>query len=434
MCKVDRGPAHSLILCRSQFPASSLHNRYILVRAAVATKREISRTGSLSFLQRPPCLTLCQVQPGDEGHNNHLYTAAVCACCRCGRARAMQKIKTWPSPTQVGNAHLERGRAKGWCRETAAATHPLDTPLRNWSHVCHISSFVAPTYGTLARATPHENTSATHTIVLCYEAPTPHPDHPPPHPATYNPPRPTHFPPPSLEDVKDGGPVGARQGAGGAECHAGAPRPQRVRGLVMLVRYQAPLPEACLWSTCCEDAAAGRLAVWGAISSCVQRRASARRALGPSRLFARPQLGGWVPVSTDPGPWRASHARCTRRIWPSITQNSYQTGEVIAALSGIGRSRLVPEYSFLDLRWGWGPAALPGTRLCSLWQLQGVRRPYDRGHLCHPSHALITRVDGPLGGIWADIAVRHVMAPNAPRSQAGRMVAFCCKHAASLRV
>lgn len=37
-------------------------------------------------------------------------------------------------------------------------------------------------------------------------------------------------------------------------------------------------------------------------------------------------------------------------IWPSITQNSYQTAEVIAALTGIGRSRVVPEYSFLDMR------------------------------------------------------------------------------------
>ncbi|GBF88682.1 phosphoglycerate bisphosphoglycerate mutase family protein [Raphidocelis subcapitata] len=37
-------------------------------------------------------------------------------------------------------------------------------------------------------------------------------------------------------------------------------------------------------------------------------------------------------------------------IYPSITQNAYQTAEVVAALAGIGRSRIVPEYSFLDLR------------------------------------------------------------------------------------
>ena len=37
-------------------------------------------------------------------------------------------------------------------------------------------------------------------------------------------------------------------------------------------------------------------------------------------------------------------------LWPSITQRAYQTGEILAALLGIGRSRLVPEYSFLDPR------------------------------------------------------------------------------------
>jgi broad specificity phosphatase PhoE len=37
-------------------------------------------------------------------------------------------------------------------------------------------------------------------------------------------------------------------------------------------------------------------------------------------------------------------------IWPSITQNSYQTAEILADQLGMGRSRIVPEYSFLDKR------------------------------------------------------------------------------------
>ncbi len=37
-------------------------------------------------------------------------------------------------------------------------------------------------------------------------------------------------------------------------------------------------------------------------------------------------------------------------LWPSITQRSYQTAEILAALLGVGRSRIVPEYTFLDPR------------------------------------------------------------------------------------
>ncbi|GAX81200.1 hypothetical protein CEUSTIGMA_g8632.t1 [Chlamydomonas eustigma] len=37
-------------------------------------------------------------------------------------------------------------------------------------------------------------------------------------------------------------------------------------------------------------------------------------------------------------------------IWPSITQNSYQTAEILADQLGMGRNRIVPEYSFLDKR------------------------------------------------------------------------------------
>lgn len=37
-------------------------------------------------------------------------------------------------------------------------------------------------------------------------------------------------------------------------------------------------------------------------------------------------------------------------LWPSITQRSYQTAEILASLLGTGYSRIVPEYSFLDPR------------------------------------------------------------------------------------
>ncbi|GAB4817115.1 hypothetical protein N2152v2_004161 [Parachlorella kessleri] len=37
-------------------------------------------------------------------------------------------------------------------------------------------------------------------------------------------------------------------------------------------------------------------------------------------------------------------------LWPSIALNAYQTAEILAALVGIGRNRIVPEYSLLDAR------------------------------------------------------------------------------------
>jgi len=37
-------------------------------------------------------------------------------------------------------------------------------------------------------------------------------------------------------------------------------------------------------------------------------------------------------------------------LWPSINQRSYQTAEIVADQLGLGRSRIVPEYSFLDAR------------------------------------------------------------------------------------
>lgn len=37
-------------------------------------------------------------------------------------------------------------------------------------------------------------------------------------------------------------------------------------------------------------------------------------------------------------------------IWPSITQRAYQSAETIAYVNNVNRSRIVPEYSFLDAR------------------------------------------------------------------------------------
>ncbi|KAL8042033.1 hypothetical protein ABFX02_09G023700 [Erythranthe guttata] len=50
-------------------------------------------------------------------------------------------------------------------------------------------------------------------------------------------------------------------------------------------------------------------------------------------------------------------------IWPSITQRSYQAAEIIAAVNGVNRSHIVPEYSFLDAR---GLGAYEGKKLDSV--------------------------------------------------------------------
>ncbi|XP_048563900.1 uncharacterized protein LOC125544314 [Triticum urartu] len=50
-------------------------------------------------------------------------------------------------------------------------------------------------------------------------------------------------------------------------------------------------------------------------------------------------------------------------IWPSITQRAYQAAEIIAVANSINRSKIVPEYSFLDAR---GLGAYEGKRLEAL--------------------------------------------------------------------
>ncbi|KAI3720959.1 hypothetical protein L2E82_31958 [Cichorium intybus] len=43
-------------------------------------------------------------------------------------------------------------------------------------------------------------------------------------------------------------------------------------------------------------------------------------------------------------------------IWPSITQRAYQAAKTIAAVNEVNRSRIVPEYSFLEKTDGDGGA------------------------------------------------------------------------------
>ncbi|XP_027121845.1 uncharacterized protein [Coffea arabica] len=63
----------------------------------------------------------------------------------------------------------------------------------------------------------------------------------------------------------------------------------------------------------------------------------------------------------------ACEANCW--IWPSITQRAYQAAEIIAAVNGISRSHIVPEYSFLDAR---GLGAYEGKNLDSISELMSI--------------------------------------------------------------
>ncbi|KAI5082518.1 hypothetical protein GOP47_0002261 [Adiantum capillus-veneris] len=56
-------------------------------------------------------------------------------------------------------------------------------------------------------------------------------------------------------------------------------------------------------------------------------------------------------------------------IWPSITQRAYQAAEIIAYVNNINRSRIVPEYSFLDAR---GLGAYEGRSLSYLSKVYEV--------------------------------------------------------------
>lgn len=50
-------------------------------------------------------------------------------------------------------------------------------------------------------------------------------------------------------------------------------------------------------------------------------------------------------------------------LWAATNSASYQTGEILSSTLGLGRSRLVPEYSFLDPR---GLGALDGKAMAEV--------------------------------------------------------------------
>lgn len=56
-------------------------------------------------------------------------------------------------------------------------------------------------------------------------------------------------------------------------------------------------------------------------------------------------------------------------IWPSINQRAYQTAEIIAYVNNVNRSRIVPEYSFLDAR---GLGAYEGRGLASVNEVYDI--------------------------------------------------------------
>ncbi|KAI8473170.1 MAG: hypothetical protein J3K34DRAFT_411825 [Monoraphidium minutum] len=84
-------------------------------------------------------------------------------------------------------------------------------------------------------------------------------------------------------------------------------------------------------------------------------------------------------------------------IWPSITQNAYQTAEVVAALTGVGRNRVIPEYSFLDLR---GVGALDGRPVAVAYDL------LHQGDASDPNYKPPPNYDGTPNESPADVLAR----------------------------
>ncbi|KAH9621029.1 hypothetical protein KSS87_020626 [Heliosperma pusillum] len=59
-------------------------------------------------------------------------------------------------------------------------------------------------------------------------------------------------------------------------------------------------------------------------------------------------------------------------IWPSITQRAYQAAEVIASVNSVDRSRIVPEYSFLDARGLGAYEGRPLESVSEVYESDGV--------------------------------------------------------------
>ncbi|KAF8059174.1 mx [Scenedesmus sp. PABB004] len=84
-------------------------------------------------------------------------------------------------------------------------------------------------------------------------------------------------------------------------------------------------------------------------------------------------------------------------IWPSITNTAYQTGEILAYALGVGRSRIVPEYSFLDAR---GVGALDGGRVAETYRRLAEGDALDAGWRPPPGY------DGTPNESAADVLTR----------------------------
>lgn len=84
-------------------------------------------------------------------------------------------------------------------------------------------------------------------------------------------------------------------------------------------------------------------------------------------------------------------------FWPSITQRSYQTAEILGSLLGVGRARIVPEFSFLDPR---GLGALEG------YSLDEAQQQLEKGDEQSPNWRPLRNYDGTPNESVADVLVR----------------------------
>ncbi|EFN55931.1 hypothetical protein CHLNCDRAFT_12207, partial [Chlorella variabilis] len=84
-------------------------------------------------------------------------------------------------------------------------------------------------------------------------------------------------------------------------------------------------------------------------------------------------------------------------LWPSITQNAYQTAEILASLLYVGRSRIVPEFSFLDAR---------GVGEWERFPTGEVAAALEVGDALAPTWRPAPNVDGTVHESSADVLVR----------------------------
>eukprot|EP00208_Stichococcus_sp_RCC1054_P005712 CAMPEP_0206140148 /NCGR_PEP_ID=MMETSP1473-20131121/8600_1 /ASSEMBLY_ACC=CAM_ASM_001109 /TAXON_ID=1461547 /ORGANISM="Stichococcus sp, Strain RCC1054" /LENGTH=322 /DNA_ID=CAMNT_0053534205 /DNA_START=173 /DNA_END=1141 /DNA_ORIENTATION=- len=95
-------------------------------------------------------------------------------------------------------------------------------------------------------------------------------------------------------------------------------------------------------------------------------------------------------------------------FWPSITQRAYQTAEIMGSLLGVGRSRIVPEFSFLDPR---GLGALEG------YSLQEAAEQLNNGDRQSPNWKPLRNYDGTPNESVSDVLVRMRQVVSITESQ-----------------